>query len=254
MSHNFYVIEKTFKSTLSQYHDYINDPVKYSGKITIHRLPPLSTCIEYYSKFGNNNPPITEHTTIESLLRTFLNNADNIALIINVYEVTSLMFKGNRNPGYEDAKLDYQTNINLTPHTVQLSISIEKEKQELQKQIDNYNLLISENMSFIKDKQKELAKNRKEVKQLTYKLNEYTQKHPFISMNNSISTSPSSPYSVLSPEELPSNWTHQQMRDFITKRIIKDRTEFKRRDCGGDFVKYSNKDVMLEKLKEFKLI
>jgi hypothetical protein len=164
MSHNFYVIEKTFKSTLSQYHDYITDSIKNSGKINIHRLLPVHTCIEYYSKFGSNNPPITEHTTIKSLLTTFLNNANNIALIINVYEITSLMFKENRNPGYEDSKLDYQTNMNLTPHTVQLSISIEKEKQELQNQIDYYNLLISENTSFIKDKQKELPKNRKELK------------------------------------------------------------------------------------------
>jgi hypothetical protein len=47
------------------------------------------------------------------------------------------------------------------PHNVLLSVNTEKEKQDLQKQIDNYNLLISNNMSFIKDKQKELAKNRK---------------------------------------------------------------------------------------------
>jgi hypothetical protein len=44
------------------------------------------------------------------------------------------------------------------------------------------------------------------------------------------------------------------MRDFITKKIIKDRSEFMRGNGGGDFVKYWNKDVMLEKLKEFKLI
>jgi hypothetical protein len=44
------------------------------------------------------------------------------------------------------------------------------------------------------------------------------------------------------------------MWKFISEKIIKDRTEFMRRDGGGDFVKYSNKDVMLEKLKEFKLI
>jgi peptidoglycan hydrolase CwlO-like protein len=61
--------------------------------------------------------------------------------------------------------------MDFTPKIVLLSVSIEKEKQELQKQIDNYNLLISENMSFIKDKQKELAKNRKEVKQLTNYMN-----------------------------------------------------------------------------------
>jgi activator of HSP90 ATPase len=74
-------------------------------------------------------------------------------------------------------------------------------------------------MSFIKDKQKELAKNRKEVKQLKYKLDEYIQKDSYISINNSSSSSlssspsssspssssPSSPYSVLSLEELPPN-------------------------------------------------
>jgi hypothetical protein len=75
-----------------------------------------------------------------------LNNADNIALIINVNEITSLMFKSNRNPCYVDSKLDYQTNMNFTPHTVLLSGNIGKEKQDLQKQIDNYNLLISNNI------------------------------------------------------------------------------------------------------------
>jgi hypothetical protein len=51
-------------------------------------------------------------------------------------------------------------------------------------------------MFFIKEKQNDLRKNRNEVKKLTYKLNEFIQKDPFISMNNSSSTSPSSPYSV----------------------------------------------------------
>jgi hypothetical protein len=118
----------------------MNNPIKISGKINVHKLLPLSTCIEYYSKFGNNDPLVTVDTIIESLLTTFLNNADNITLIINVNEVTSLMFKENRNPGYEDTKLDYQTNMDFTPHTILLSVSIEKEKQDLQKQIDNYNL------------------------------------------------------------------------------------------------------------------
>jgi hypothetical protein len=76
-------------------------------------------------------------------------------------------------------------------------------------------------MSFIKDKQKQLAKNRKEVKQLKYKLEEFVQKNPFTSMNNSSSTSSSSPYSLLSPEELPQNWSDKQMREFITKRSSK---------------------------------
>jgi hypothetical protein len=119
LSHNFYVVEKTFRYSLNKYHYYINDPIANSGKINVNKLLPVHTCIEYYSKFGNNELPII---------------------------------------------LDYQTNINLTAHTVQLSISIEKEKQELQKQIDSYNLLISCDMSFIKDKQKEVNKNRKQVK------------------------------------------------------------------------------------------
>jgi hypothetical protein len=59
--------------------------------------------------------------------------------------------KGYRGPGYEDPKLDYQINMDFTPHTVLLSLSIEKEKQDFWKQMDNYNFLISNNMSFIKD-------------------------------------------------------------------------------------------------------
>jgi hypothetical protein len=93
MNHNFYVIQRAFKYSLNIYHYYINDLIEKSGKINIHKLLPLSTCIEYYSKFGNNEPPITLDITIESLLTNFLNNVDNIALIINVNEVTSLMFK-----------------------------------------------------------------------------------------------------------------------------------------------------------------
>jgi hypothetical protein len=89
--------------------------------------------------------------------------------------------------------------MNFTPHTVLLSINLEQEKEELQKQIDNYNKL------FIKEKQNENRKNRNEVKKSVYKLNEFIQNDPFISMNSSSSTSPSSPYWLLSPEELPSN-------------------------------------------------
>jgi hypothetical protein len=136
MNHNLYVIEKIFRLTLNKYHYFINSLNENSGKINAHKLLPVSSCIEYYSKFGNNEP----HTIIESLLTTFLNNADNIALIINTNEVTSLMFKTNRNPGYGETTLDYQTNMNFTPKTVLLSVNHEKEKQDLQKQIDNYNL------------------------------------------------------------------------------------------------------------------
>jgi hypothetical protein len=107
MNYNFYVIEKTFKYSLDKYHYYINDAFANSGKINVHKLLSLSTRVEYYSNFGNNDHPITVDTTIESLLTAFLNNADNILLIINVCEVTSLMFKRNRIPNYEDTKLDY---------------------------------------------------------------------------------------------------------------------------------------------------
>jgi hypothetical protein len=127
MNYSFYVIERMFACTFNHYYN------ENSGKINGYKLSPINTCIEYYKKFVNNNSLITLDTTIESLLAAFLNNANNIALIINLLEVTSLLFKNNRNPGYEDTKLDHQTNLNLTPHTVLLSINIEKEKQELQK-------------------------------------------------------------------------------------------------------------------------
>jgi hypothetical protein len=42
----------------------------------------------------------------------------------------------------------------------------------------------------------------------------------------------------------------EQKREFITKRIIKDRSSFITRDDGEYFVKYWNKDVKLEKLKK----
>jgi hypothetical protein len=44
------------------------------------------------------------------------------------------------------------------------------------------------------------------------------------------------------------------MQEFIIEKIIKDRSSFMRRDGGEDFVKYWNKDITLEKLKEFKKI
>jgi hypothetical protein len=51
-----------------------------------------------------------------------------------------------------------------TPKSVLLSLNIKKENQDLQKQIDNFNILISKNISLIKNIQKELYKNRKLVK------------------------------------------------------------------------------------------
>jgi hypothetical protein len=132
--------------------------------------------------------------------------------------------------------------MDFTHHTVLLSVSTEKEKQDLQKQIDNYNLLISNNMSFIKNKQKEPAKNRKQVKQLKYKLDEFVQKDPFISMNyfssfSSSSSSSSSTFLLLNLEELPINWTDEQMRDFIIKEIIKDNLSFMTAEGREDYPK-----------------
>jgi hypothetical protein len=69
------------------------------------------------------------------------------------------LFKTNKSPGYIDDKLDQQFNIKSTPKTVILSLNIEKDKQDLQKQIDDFNVLISKDLLFIKDKQKEVRKN-----------------------------------------------------------------------------------------------
>jgi hypothetical protein len=69
---------------------------------------------------------------------------------------------------------------------------------------------------------------------------------------SSFSFNYSSSCSIFTP--LPSSWTEDQMREYISEKIIKDRTKFMERDGGKDFAKYSNKDVMLEKLKEFKQI
>jgi hypothetical protein len=56
------------------------------------------------------------------------------------------MFKVNINPGYVDDKIDYQTDMTYIYKSVLLLLSIEKEKQDLQKQIDNFNILISKDM------------------------------------------------------------------------------------------------------------
>jgi hypothetical protein len=42
--------------------------------------------------------------------------------------------------------------------------------------------------------------------------------------------------------------------EFISERIIKDKSSFMKRDGCEDFVKNWNKDIMLEKLREFKQI
>jgi hypothetical protein len=58
-------------------------------------------------------------------------------------------------------------------------------------------MLISKEMSLIEDIQKELYKNRKLVKQLKYKLDEYNEKYPSIPTNNSSSSSCSFTFSLL---------------------------------------------------------
>jgi peptidoglycan hydrolase CwlO-like protein len=85
---------------------------------------------------------------------------------------------------------------------------LKKEKQNLQKQIDNFNVLIFKDLLFIKDKRKEVNKNRREVKKLKYKLDEYVQKELFVSSTN-FSFSSSSSSSLLSKEEFPQNWIEQ---------------------------------------------
>jgi hypothetical protein len=115
MNYSFYVIEDKFNMTFSQYYYNINLPIEKSGKINARKLPPINTCVEYYKKFVNDNSLSILHITVESLLRVFLNNANNIALIINLSEVTLLLFKNNKNSGYEDVQLDYQINFKFTP-------------------------------------------------------------------------------------------------------------------------------------------
>jgi peptidoglycan hydrolase CwlO-like protein len=86
------------------------------------------------------------------------------------------LFKEYSASGYVNPKIDYQ-------------ISFEKEKHDLQKQIDDFNALISKDVSFIKDKQKEVNKNRRQVKKLKFKLDECSEKDPNISAKNSSSSS-----------------------------------------------------------------
>jgi hypothetical protein len=84
---------------------------------------------------------------MEFILTSLLNNSEVIALIISKHELTSLLFKDNRASSYEDARIDYQTDMNYTPKSVLLSVSIEKEKNDFQKQIDDFNVLISKDVS-----------------------------------------------------------------------------------------------------------
>jgi hypothetical protein len=50
------------------------------------------------------------------------------------------LFKTNKSFGYVDDKLDQQFNMKFTPKTVVLSLNIEKDKQDLQNQIDDFNI------------------------------------------------------------------------------------------------------------------
>jgi hypothetical protein len=106
------------------------------------------------------------------------------------------------------------------PKYIILSLSIEKEKQDLQKQIDNFNMLISKDMTLIKNAQKKLYKNRKLVKQMIYKVDEYIEKDPSSPTNNSSS---SSIFLLLNLGELIQNLSEKFMGYFITEKISKDR-------------------------------
>jgi hypothetical protein len=101
---------------------------------------------------------------MEFILSALLNNAAIIALVICRNEITSLLFKYNSASGSVDDKLDQQINMKFTHKTVILLLNIEKDKQDLQKQIDDFNTLISKDLLFIKDKQKEVRKNRNKLK------------------------------------------------------------------------------------------
>jgi hypothetical protein len=109
MNHNFYVIERAFKYSLNKYHFYINDPFQKNCKVSVHKFLLLNIYIEYFNKFIDQNPPITENSMMKSILTSLLNNADAdiISLIIFVNEISSLMFKRNRSPNYLDDKIDY---------------------------------------------------------------------------------------------------------------------------------------------------
>jgi hypothetical protein len=77
-------------------------------------------------------------------------------------------------------------------------------------------MLISKDLSIIKNGQKELYKNRKIVKEMKYKLNEYIVKDPSLPTNTSSSSS--STFSLLNPKELPQNFDEKFMRRFITEK------------------------------------
>jgi hypothetical protein len=217
-----YISESKYHRSLKHYYTYVNDETH--TKALSFTLPLLEECINYYNKFVNQDSPITKDSTMESILSALLKNVDVIALVICKSEVTSLLFKTNKSSGYVDDKLDQQFNMKFTPKTVTLSLNIEKNKQNLQKQIDDFNVLISKDLLFIKDKQKEVKNNRNELKRLKCKLDKCVQKDPFILSNNSSSSSSTSSSSSSLLDDLPQNWTEEQMQQFITEKIIQDKT------------------------------
>jgi hypothetical protein len=91
----------------------------------------LNTCIEYYNTFINSDTPITGDSTLEHILKALLSKVDVIALVIYRTEVTSLLFNEYSASGYVDDKIDHQPDFKYTPKYILLSISIEKEKQDL---------------------------------------------------------------------------------------------------------------------------
>jgi hypothetical protein len=104
---------------------------------------------------------------MEMILSALLKNVDVIVLVICRSEVTSLLFKNNKTPGYVDDKLEQQFKMKFTPQTVILSFDNEKEQKDLERQRNNLNVLISKELLEIKGKYKEVNKYRKEVKSIT---------------------------------------------------------------------------------------
>jgi hypothetical protein len=130
-----------------------------------------------------------------------------------------------------------------------------KKKKDLLKKIDNFNILISKDLSLIKDRQKELCKNRNPVNQMRYKLDEYFENHPSIPIiNSSSSSSSSSKFSLLNSKEIPRNWNDKVILHFITEKIMKDRLSFSTADNRENYTEHWNNDVMNEKLEKFKHI
>jgi hypothetical protein len=188
---------------------------------------------------------------MEFIISALLNNPDVIALVICRSQVTSLLFKNNTTPGYVDDKLEQRFKMKFTPQTVMLSYNYEKEQQNLEKRRNNLNVLISKKLLEIKEKYKEVNKCRKEVKNITYQLDKNKENDPFTSLNNSSSFSSSS-FSVLDPSQRPQNWTEQEMRDFITDKIIQDRTSLIITNGYEQDIKLMNRDTMNAQLTEFR--